>query len=309
MNKIELHVHLDGSVREKTAYELGHITKEEIHAKEKCKDLNDYLTKFDKVNDIMQTKENLERIAYELAYDLKRENVIYAEIRFAPLKHLKKGLTMEEVVQSVLNGLKKVNIKTNLILCLMRGESFQNNLNTIKVALKFLNKGVCAIDLAGAEAIYKTENYKELFLIAKDNNIPFTIHAGEADGKESIYSAINFGASRIGHGIRCLEDDNLVKEIINRKIVLEICPTSNVQTNVVDKYEKHPIYELYKKGVLVTINTDNRTVSNITLKEEYNKLKKAFNFTEKDFKQMNINAIKGAFITDNEKIELLKKMN
>ena len=308
MKKIELHLHLDGSVRLNTASTIGNIKKEDMIAKDKCTDLNDYLTKFDKVNEIMQTSETLEKFAYELAEDLKKDDVIYAEIRFAPIKHLKKGLTMDEVVQSVLNGLKKVDIKTNLILCLMRGESFQNNLYTIKTALKFLNKGVVAIDLAGAEAIYKTENYRELFTIAKDNNIPFTIHCGEADGTSSIKSAISFGTKRIGHGIRCLEDNDLVNEIISKNIALEICPTSNVQTNVVDVYKKHPIKKLYEKGVLTTINTDNRTVSNITLKEEYNKLKKAFDFTENDFLNMNINAINSAFISDEEKQELLKML-
>ena len=306
MPKVELHVHLDGSVRYKTALEiLGNIKKEDMMITSDCSDLNAYLTKFAIPNKILQTKENLERVAYELALDLKAENVIYAEIRFAPMKHLLKGLTPEEVVQSVLKGLKKVNIKTNLILCLMRGDSFENNLKVIELALQYLNKGVCAIDLAGAEGIYPTHDYQELFMIAKDNHIPFTVHAGEAVGSESIKEAISFDAKRIGHGIKCIEDDELINEIKAKNILLEICPTSNIQTKAVMDYHHHPIYNLYKKGVLVCINTDNRTVSNISLTKEYQKLLDNFPLTVEDISQMNINAINGAFISEKEK-ELLK---
>ena len=163
MKKIELHVHLDGSIRPTTISELLDISLEEAiklsTGSNKTNSLKEYLDKFDIPLKIMQTKENLERVSYELALDLQKENVIYAEIRFAPMKHLLKGLTPEEVIDSVLLGLKKVNIKTNLILCMMRGDSFENNLKVIELALKYLNKGICAIDLAGAEGIYPTGDY------------------------------------------------------------------------------------------------------------------------------------------------------
>lgn len=190
----------------------------------------------------------------------------------------------------------------------MRGDSFDNNLKVVTLALKYLGKGVCALDLAGAEGIYPTSDYKELFMIAKDNNIPFTIHAGEAAGSESIREALSFGAKRIGHGIRCIEDKALIEELKEKNILLEICPTSNVQTKVVNNYERHPIYELYKKGVLVSVNTDNRTVSNITLTDEYQKLLDCFSFTLEDLKMMNIYAINGAFISEKEKKELIQKI-
>ena len=165
--KVELHLHLDGSVRPKTAGELLNKSEKEIEkdmiAMAECNNLNDYLTKFEIPEMIMQTKDNLERVAKELAEDLKKENVIYAEIRFAPMKHVKKGLSGVEVIDSVLNGLKQVDIKTNLILCMMRGSSFKENDEVIELAKKYLNKGVCAIDLAGAEAMYKTCLYKDLF--------------------------------------------------------------------------------------------------------------------------------------------------
>lgn len=269
-------------------------------------DLNDYLTKFSLPLKLMQTANNLERISEELAIDLKNENVVYAEIRFAPMKHLENGLSLEEVIESVLRGLKKVNIKTNLILCLMRGMSFDINEKVIRLAKNYLNKGVCAVDLAGAESLFKTKDYEKLFLLAKNLNVPFTIHAGEADGPQSIIDALNFGAKRLGHGVRITEDEELLKRVIDNKIVLEVCPTSNINTNVFSSYKEHNIKKLYDLGVKVTVNTDNRTVSNITLTGEYIKLAEAFGFTVDDFINFNMNAIDASFISENDKNDLRK---
>lgn len=298
IKKIELHLHLDGSIREETANEiLG--KKCNLKAKDKCEDLNEYLEKFEIPSIILQTKENLERVAYELALDLKKDNVIYAEIRFAPLKHLNGGLSLDEVITSVLNGLSKVDIETNLILCMMRNDSFNDNKKVIDLAHKY----GFAIDLAGAEAIYKTKDFKELFKYAKSLNVPFTIHAGEADGYESIKAAIDFGASRLGHGIKIIDYPDLIMEAKEKGITLEVCPTSNVQTNAVNNLKDHPIKKLYDMNVNVCINTDNRTVSNITLEDEYNKLKETFNFTNEDFLKMNLMAIEASFAQDKEKLK------
>ena len=309
--KVELHIHLDGSIRPSTAAYLLNKSIDDVSnnmiASDKCEDLNEYLTKFDYPEKILQTKENLERVAYELAFDLKKDNVIYAEIRFAPLKHIKEGLTLDSVVDSVLDGLSKVNIKTNLILCMMRNDTYSDNLKVIELASKYLNKGVCGIDLAGAEALYKTSSFKELFVMAKKYNIPFTIHSGEADGYDSILATINFGATRIGHGIRAIEYDDLINLIIDNNILLEVCPTSNVQTNAVDKYTDHPIKKLIDKGVNVSINTDNRTVSNISLNLEYKKLQECFGFTKELFIKTNLNAIEHAFVSLDEKAKLKKE--
>ena len=298
IKKIELHLHLDGSIREETANEiLG--KKCNLKAKDKCEDLNEYLEKFEIPSIILQTKENLESVAYELALDLKKDNVIYAEIRFAPLKHLNGGLSLDEVITSVLNGLSKVDIETNLILCMMRNDSFNDNKKVIDLAHKY----GFAIDLAGAEAIYKTKDFKELFKYAKSINVPFTIHAGEADGYESIKAAIDFGASRLGHGIKIIDSPDLINEAKEKGITLEVCPTSNVQTNAVNILKDHPIKKLYDMNVNVCINTDNRTVSNITLEDEYNKLKETFNFTNEDFLKMNLMAIEASFAQDKEKLK------
>lgn len=307
MPKIELHVHLDGSVRPKTIADILNLDQNEIKdktiAKEKCEDLNDYLTKFSLPIKAMQTKENLERIAYELVSDLQNDNVIYAEIRFAPIKHTK-NLTLDEVVKSVLKGLKKGNIKTNLILCMMRDSNYEDNIKIIELAKRYLNKGVVAIDLAGAEALYKTDKFKELFELAKHYKIPFTIHAGEADGIDSINSALCFGTKRLGHGIRIIEDKTLINKIIQNDILLEICPTSNIQTNVVSTYQHHPIKQLFDLGCKININTDNRTVSNTTLEKEYQILNKYLKFSTEDIIKTNIMAIEHSFLNDKEKDKL-----
>ena len=312
MPKIELHLHLDGSLNIKSIQKKYKMSKKEVKNKmiadEKCENLNDYLDKFNFPINIMQTKEELEEAVINLLNDLKQQNVIYVEIRFAPQFHTKKGLTQEEVVEIVLNSSKKVDIKCNFILCIMRGENnMELNYETLEIAKKYLGKGICALDLAGAEAIYKTENYEEIFKKANEYNIPFTIHAGEADGPESIKKAIEFGAKRIGHGVRCVEDENLVEYIIKNNIVLEVCPTSNIQTGIFKSYKEHSICNLYKKGVKTTINTDNMTVSNTNLENEYKKLLKYTSLKLEDIIQMNINSINCAFISNEEKEKLLKE--
>jgi len=311
--KIELHVHLDGSVRLDTVAELLgrniNEVKYEMIAKEKCEDLNDYLTKFQLPVMVMQTSRNLERIAYELAVDMKNDGVLYAEVRFAPNKHTLEGLSLYDIVESVIMGLRRIDLKTNVILCMMRGDSLEANMKVIDVARHYLNIGVCAVDLAGDEAIYKTEDFRELFEYAKEKKVPFTIHAGEADGRESIKSAIDFDALRIGHGVEIITEEDLIKEVINKNILLEICPTSNIQTRVVDSYKNHPIKKLYDMNVPISINTDNRTVSNTTLKKEYQHLENSFGFTIDDFIKINKMAIEHAFISEIEKKDLLNKFN
>ena len=309
MKKVELHLHLDGSIRPSTISEILNINLEEAKKlstiETKCASLKEYLTKFDIPLKIMQTKENLERVAFELAQDLQKDDVIYAEIRFAPNKHLKSGLTLDEVVTAILKGLSQVPIKTNLILCMMRGDSYEQNLKVIKLAKKYLNHGVVAIDLAGSEASYPVNLYQELFEIAQKENIPFTIHAGEADGPLSVINAINLGAKRIGHGVRAIESEKALKLIKEKNITLEVCPKSNLDTNMYEKLSNHPIKKLYDMGLLVTINTDNRTLSNTNLTKSYQDLQEVFSFTKQDFLKMNENALQSAFLKQDEIEELL----
>lgn len=309
MPKVELHLHFDGSLNIEDIKNRYNLTdndiKEKMVADKKCKDLNDYLTKFDYPISIMQKKIELELDIISLLKSLKSQNVIYAEIRFAPQFHTKEWLSQDEVVNIVIEAMKKVDIKSNLILCIMRGkDNEKENYETIEVAKKYLGKGVCALDLAGAEAIFKTSEYEEIFKYANKLNIPYTIHAGEADGVESIRSAIKFGARRIGHGVRAIESDELVKEIAAKEITLEVCPTSNIQTCICTNYSTHPIYELYKNNVKVTINTDNMTVSNTSLENEYTKISENGDVSFEDIVKMNLNSIDAAFITKEEKGKL-----
>ncbi len=312
MKKIELHLHLDGSVRLTTLAELAGLSLEQAQAQAvapaKCMDLNDYLTRFALPLSIMQTKENLERIAYELAEDLKAENVIYAEIRFAPSQHTS-VLSLEEVVEAVLTGLQKVDIKTNLLLSMMRNEREDVNFKIIDLAQKYRHQGVVGIDLAGAEALYPTYTFANLFAYANKLGVNFTIHAGEADGPSSIEAALSFGAKRLGHGVRLLEDNKLLNEVREKGILLEVCPTSNIQTNICSSISEHPIALLKKHNIKVCINTDNRTVSHVDLTAEYEKLAQCFNFTQEDFYNFNYNAIMGAFISDEEKEQLVNQLN
>lgn len=311
MPKVELHVHLDGSINLDLIKSLSgdnfENIKEKMVAPDKCADLKDYLERFDYPCDFMQSKDNLELVAKSLLNDLKKDNVIYAEVRFAPLKHMNIGLSIDEVINSVINGFKDNDLKVNLILCMMRNDSFEDNMKVINIAKKYLNRGVCAVDLAGDETHYPTGDFKDLFKVSKDYGIPFTIHAGEADGASSVESAIDFGAKRIGHGIRCLEDNDLVNQIIDKNIHLEVCPTSNIQTNVVNSISEHPIRKLFDLGVNLSINTDNRTVSNTSLTNEYTLLRDNLNFGINDFIKCNINAINSSFLSDEDKVKLKER--
>ena len=312
IKKIELHVHLDGSLSLELASRLSGLkvsdVKKRMIASKKCQNLTSYLEKFSFPVSLMQTRKNLMIATSDLIDQLAKDNVIYAEIRFAPSLHTQKGLTQEEAVQAVLAGIRKnKKVKTNLLLCMMRGASIKDNWETIFICEKYLNKGVVGIDLAGDESKYKLDKYKKEFKYIKRRGIPFTIHAGETD-QEDLYLAIKYGAKRIGHGIKCVKDKNLVNLIKEKNILLEICPTSNIQTNAINSMNVHPIYSLYKKGINLLINTDNRTVSNVNLNQEYSKIKKNFLFTKEDFYKINENALNYCFLTNKEKLKLLEEI-
>lgn len=303
--KVELHLHLDGSV---PLYLLSNYLNQDATsnaiAQDKCQNLADYLTKFDLPISYLKHKKNLKEASYQLSKNLEQDGVIYAEVRYAPNLLLSDELDLNETVKTILEGFSLGNVKINLILCMMRNHSFTENLKIIELAEKYLNKGVCAIDLAGDEEHFPTSNFKELFKIAKDKNIPFTIHSGEVNIKNSLKSALSFGTKRLGHGIQAINYKEILQDIKDKNILLEVCPTSNIQTNVIDTYKNHPIKQLKDQNILISINTDNRTVSNITLSNEYQKLNKYFNFTIKDFCQFNLNAINGSFLSPQEKEDL-----
>lgn len=308
MKKIELHLHLDGSLDIDYAKEIVGRDVYSDMVSSNDESLAQYLEKFYLPDELMSEYDNIVEFSYRLAKQLEKEEVIYAEIRFCPFSHDKK-ISVDRVVTGIRDGLSKVpNVKTNLIFCMRRNFSFEENLKVINLTKKYLGNGVCGIDLVGDEASYKTSDFKELFDIIKDENIPCTIHAGEVDSYESVLAAISFGAKRIGHGIRSIDDDDTVKLLVEKNIFLEVCPDSNVDTKAVNSISEHPIRRLVDAGVKVTISTDNRTVSETSLEHEYNLLRSNFGFTDKDILQFNLNAIDAAFISVEEKDELRNRL-
>ena len=229
---VDLHLHLDGSLSVDSVKELMQIQGikncysdsellEKLQVSDGCRDLNEYLEKFDFPITLLQTKEALETASYNLLEELKAQGLIYAEIRFAPQFHTSKGLSQEQVVKAVIDGMRKSELNANLILCCMRGENnHDENIETVSVAKKFLKKGVAAIDLAGAEGLFPTSDYKDVFELASELGIPFTIHAGEAAGFTSVEAAVEYGAVRIGHGVRSVESEDLLKKLSDKGIAL-----------------------------------------------------------------------------------------
>lgn len=311
---IELHLHLDGALRPKTVWELAQLqqvnlpsrsieeTKEMMEVPENCKTLSEYLERFDLPLLVLQQEEAIERVAYELVEDLVKLSVEYAEIRFAPQLSTKKGLSQEQVVEAAIRGVQRgmkeyPSIRVGLILCCMRGDDLAyENMETIEVAHKYLGDVVCAVDLAGAESLFATDLFEDVFTKASMYKIPMTIHAGEADGPESIWKALSYGTKRIGHGIAAIQDPKLIEKLIEDQVTLEICVTSNVHTKVVESLEAHPVRKLFDAGVHVTINSDNMTVSDTNIWKEKEIVKQAFHFTEEEWKQMEQYAKEAAFL-------------
>lgn len=311
---IELHLHLDGSLRPETVWELAKEqniklpantvdeVRDQMQVPEDCRTLEEYLTRFDLPLLVLQTREALERAAFELTEDLAKEGVTYAEIRFAPQLSIKGGMTQEQAVEAAIEGVRRgmeqyPSIRVGLILCCMRGEDNEEwNLQTVETAKKYLGDVVCAVDIAGAESLYPTERFAPVFEKVREYGLPATIHAGEAAGPESMKTALAFGAKRIGHGVAAVEDPKLVRRLIEEQITLEVCVTSNYQTKVVPSIEAHPIRRLFNAGVRVTVNSDNRTVSNTNVRKELDILRNVFGFKEQEIEKMEEYAWEARFL-------------
>ena len=322
--KCDLHVHLDGSVRVKTirdaANKLGvRLPTQDlkelaryVQAPPDCRSLSDFLKAFDFFYPVLKDPEVLERISYELCEDASKENIRYMEVRFAPILQAREDFPMEEVVKSVLKGLRRgqedFKIKTLLLLCCYRSEPPATSVETVYLALKYREDGVAGIDLAGDEAHFPVGERREAFLFAKKNNLPATVHAGEAGGAKNIRFALEvLGAKRIGHGVRLKEDPDLLERVKRNKVPLEMCLTSNVQTQVVKEYDLHPFREYYDLGIPVTINTDDRGVSNVTLTSEIIKAIEYYQLSLEDIKRIILNGIEYAFTTEKEKGDLKRE--
>ncbi len=311
---IDLHIHLDGSLPMETVKKLLVLNKiEKNYTDDDLKNilsvprvggnLNDYLKKFDFPVSLLQTPKAIEMAVYDLKEKLKEDGLIYAEIRFAPQKHMQRGMTIEQCVRAAIRGQEKSSLKSGLILCMMRGDDNHDlNLETIEIAKKYLGHGVCGIDLAGAEAQYPTENFKDLFDLVKSYVIPTTIHAGEAAGPRSVDTAISFGARRIGHGVRSLESTQTIKSIKDNNIALELCPTSNLNTGLFENIEEYPFKGLLNYGFKITINTDNTTVSNTSIRREFRILNNAFNLNTIMVKNLIMNSVRASFAQPNIRV-------
>lgn len=334
MPKVLLHDHLDGGLRPHTVVELAseygyrglpttdvHDLARWFHRGAKRNDLVLYLETFAHTVGVMQHRDALERVAFECAQDLAADGVVYAEVRFAPELHTESGLTLDEVMESVMNGLRLGSAGTPLtvyaICSAMRTAA--RSLEIAELAVRWRDNGVVGFDIAGAEAGHPPTRHLDAFQYVQRANFHSTIHAGEAFGLPSIWEAVQWcGAERLGHGVRIVDDisgppgsetlGRLAAYIRDRRIPLELCPTSNVNTGVVPSIAEHPIGLLRRLRFRVTVNTDNRLMSDTTMSQEFEKLHAAFGYGVDDFRWLTVNAMKSAFAPFEERLGLIDRV-
>jgi adenosine deaminase len=329
--KVLLHDHLDGGVRPATIVELARETgyadlpttdadnlRTWFEEASNSGSLERYLETFSHTVGVMQTVEALTRVAYECAEDLANDGVVYAEVRYAPEQHLGMGLTLEQVVEAVLDGFararKDYGIRVGTLVTAMRHAA--RSMEIAELAVRYRDLGVVGFDIAGAEAGYPPTRHLDAFEYLQRENAHFTIHAGEGFGLPSIWQAIQWcGADRLGHGVRIIDDievdgddarlGRLANYVRDKRIPLEMCPTSNIQTGAAKSIAEHPIGLLRRLSFRVTVNTDNRLMSGTTLSQEFAKLAEAFGYGWDDMQGFTVNAMKSAFVPFNERLELI----
>lgn len=314
--KAELHCHLDGSLRSSTLDELAkvkHVTIPPAYFGQIHASLEKYLERFSVICAVMQTKESIARAAYELVEDGARENVWHMEARFCPTLLVGEGLTLEEITQAAIDGgteaAHKYGTSYGVILTGVRSFKPSVNLEIAKVAVLFKDSGVIGYDLAGPEEGYPAKEHAEAFVHVMSHYMNTTVHAGESYGADSIeQSLIYCGAHRIGHGTRLYERPDLMRYVIDRRIPLEVCPTSNEQTGVVKSVADHPLRSYLEAGVRVTLNTDNRLVSNTTLSREYERVHRELGLDYTQIKTIVLNGFKSAFLRHRQKSEMLQRV-
>ncbi|MSP15250.1 MAG: adenosine deaminase [Myxococcales bacterium] len=321
--KTDLHCHLDGSLRLKTILSLAEQQQVQLPADdeerlfshlspgEECRSLEEYLKAFDVTLAVLQTEEALFRAAYELAEDAHRENCRYIEVRYSPMLHTRQGLKLTNIVEAVLAGLRtakrRLGIRYGLILCGIRSISAESSIRMAELCVAYKNRGVVAFDLAGAEYNYPAKDHKPAFQLILDNNVNCTAHAGEAYGPESIAQAIHFcGAHRIGHGTRLRENGDLLNYVNDHRIPLEVCLSSNIQTRAAESFAAHPLPFYFNYGLRVTVNTDNRLITNTTVSKELLLCHQHYGLSLCDLKEIIVSGFKSAFLPYREKADLLK---
>jgi len=321
--KAELHCHLDGSIRPQTLIELaaeqgGRMPRPNARALAEfmtvrdARNLEDYLTRFEVTLSVLQRADALERAAYELAADAHREGVLYIEVRFSPVLNVQEGLGLEDVVDAVLRGLQRAERELGIIgrvlICALRHLSPDVSIELARLTVAYKGRGVVGFDLAGGEAGNPASPHVPAFAFAQSHDMACTCHAGEGDGGRSVREAVHAcGAHRIGHGTRLFEDPPLLDYVNDRRITVEICLTSNVQTRAAASYETHPLRQYFDAGLNVVLNTDNRLMSATTLTDEYAHAATSLGFTLDELSAIALNGFQSAFLPWPEREALLER--
>jgi adenosine deaminase len=322
--KAELHCHLDGSLRPETMLDLGlELDKvmpapdaeslREYMTVDDARNLEDYLERFAITLSVMQTEPALERIAYELAEDSARDGVHYIEVRYAPVLNVREGLSLEQAVEAPLRGLARAEaehgIKGRVIVTAIRSMAPSVSQELAELAVAYKHRGVVGFDLAGGEVGHPAKAHRKAFEYARGHDLACTCHAGEGDGADSVRQAVHVcGAHRIGHATRLIEDTSLTDYCNDRRIALEICLTSNVQTRAADSYESHPFREYYDRGLNVVLNTDNRLMSGVTLTDEYVHAAESLDFGFDELARVALNGFESCFLPYEERMQLVAEV-
>jgi adenosine deaminase len=324
--KVDIHCHLDGCLRPRTVLELADaqgvrlptrklpaLTRV-LQAGRRTRNLADYLKIFDITLSVMQERDALYRVAYELAEDAAAENVRHLEVRYSPILHRQKRMALEAVVDAVIAGLadagRRYNVSTGVIICGIRSMNPRYSVVLAELAVAYKGRGVLAFDLAGQEKDYPAKAHRRAFGIVLNQNINSTVHAGEAFGPASIAQALHHcGAHRIGHGTRLREDQDLMKYVNDHRIPLEVCLSSNLQTRAVRAIREHPFHYYFQRGLRVTLNTDSRLISATTVSNEMALAARAFRLSPYEVKRIIINGFKSAFLPYSQKARLLREVN
>lgn len=309
--KLELHCHLDGSLTKAMVERyLGHpVSENELTVSKDCRSLTEYLKKFDLPLQCLQDEKGLEEGAYAFVEEAEKENVQYIEVRFAPMLSVHDSLSCGKVIEAVRTGMERARadfgVRYGIIVCAMRHHTGEQNMEMLKCARQFLGHGVCALDLAGDESMYPTSGFRDLFQEARRLEMPFTIHSGETGSVENVRTAYELHARRIGHGIALKKDPELLRLYSEAGIGVEMCPTSNFQTKAVQSWEEYPLMQFLEKGIKVSINTDNRTVSATTMTEELTRIYQQYGKDDQLIMKLLQNAAETAF--NPEVIDIFKE--
>jgi len=321
--KTEIHCHLDGCLRPATILELAEAQGVKLpstnlrklahilQAGKRTRNLGDYLKIFDITLSVMQEKDALYRVAYELVEDAAAENIKHLEVRYSPILHRRKRLPFEDIVDPVIAGLTDAGrvhgMSTGVIICGIRSMSPKTSMALAELAVAYKGRGVLAFDLAGQEKDYPAKAHRAAFQLILKHNINSTVHAGEAFGPESIGQALHYcGAHRIGHGTRLRESADLLSYVNDHRIPLEVCLSSNVQTRAVRSAREHPFHFYFKQGLRVTLNTDSRLISATTVTDELMLAVQSFRLSPYEVKKIVINGFKSAFLPYAEKARMLR---